>query len=132
MNRLAMPLASMVAVLGFLGASTPSEPPDDFQKRGEEIVATVRDRFFDRDKAESWSKAHSRYAERARTEPDFVALTRAALSDLYSVLFTGKARRQVEKLPRDVQERIAARLRDTQVRPSRTTGTATIKQTPPT
>ena len=84
MNRLAMPLASMVAVLGFLGASTPSEPPDDFQKRGEEIVATVRDRFFDRDKAESWSKAHSRYAERARTEPDFVALTRAALSDLHA------------------------------------------------
>ena len=36
------------------------------------------------------------------------------MSDLYSVLFTGKARRQVEKVPRDVQERIAARLNEIQ------------------
>ena len=68
----------------YLGASSSRAQPDDFPKLGQEIAATVRDRFFDRDKAEAWFRTHSRYADTARTERDFVALTRAALKDLHS------------------------------------------------
>ena len=84
MKRSSITHISAVFFIGLLGASFQEKVPGGFEKRGEEIVTIVRDRFFDAAKANSWAATHANYAAKATTEREFVEMTRAALNDLQS------------------------------------------------
>ena len=84
MNCRMFQISLVAIVLGDLGSASSQGAPVDFSKRGQEIANTVRDRFFDKNKADAWYKTHGRYADSAQTEREFVTLTRSALEDLQS------------------------------------------------
>ncbi|WP_224240310.1 S41 family peptidase [Hyalangium gracile] len=65
-----------------LGASAWAQASGGFAKRGDEVVAEVRERFYDAKKAAQWAERHKGYGAAARSEEDFARLTHEALAEL--------------------------------------------------
>lgn len=55
---------------------------DDWRAAGAEVVSLVRERFFDRERAEAWVRENARYAENVRNRRDYVESTRKVLEQL--------------------------------------------------
>jgi carboxyl-terminal processing protease len=68
--------------LWVLGASAWAQAPGRFVKQGDELVAQVRERFYDAKKAAEWAARHRGYGAKAKTEEDFERLTYEALAEL--------------------------------------------------
>jgi carboxyl-terminal processing protease len=63
-------------------ARTPSRPDTDFRKVGDEIVAKVRDHFYDSARAAAWAVAHAGYAADIHDARTFADRTNALLDEL--------------------------------------------------
>jgi carboxyl-terminal processing protease len=72
----------MMVGLWVLGASAWAQAPGRFVKQGDELVAQVRERFYDAKKAAEWAARHKGYGAKAKTEEDFERLTHEALVEL--------------------------------------------------
>ncbi len=74
--------ASCLAVI--LVAPTLGGPAlaEDYRAASREVVSLVRERFFDRKRAEAWAGENARYAEEARDRHEFARATRQALQRL--------------------------------------------------
>jgi len=59
-----------------------ASPATDWKATGAEVVALVRDRFFDPERARGWVEANARYAESIPSQREFVDATRRALQQL--------------------------------------------------
>ncbi|WP_338871979.1 S41 family peptidase [Myxococcus stipitatus] len=59
-----------------------ASPPSPFTKSGDEVVAFVRERFFDAKRAEAWAAKHQGYGAAATSAEDFARRTTAALAEL--------------------------------------------------
>jgi len=68
--------------LWLVGASAWAQAPGSFTRLGDEVVAQVRERFYDAKKAAEWARSHQGYGAAARTEEDFERLTHEALAEL--------------------------------------------------
>jgi carboxyl-terminal processing protease len=68
--------------LWLVGASAWAQAPGSFTKLGDEVVAQVRERFYDAKKAAEWARSHKGYGARAKTAEDFERLTHEALAEL--------------------------------------------------
>src|SRR5262249_18069628 len=76
--------AALLAVALALAAAPPSWPgarPKKLDSLGQEIVALVRDKFYDPAAARSWAAAHDHYGARAEDQEAFVRITREALEE---------------------------------------------------
>ncbi len=71
-----------MVVLWMLGAGAWAQAPGRHAKLGDELVAHVRERFYDAKKAEAWAARYQGYGAAARSEEDFARLTQAALAEL--------------------------------------------------
>lgn len=57
-------------------------PADLWQERAREVVALVRDHFYDGPRAAAWAKDHAEYAQGVRTAQEFTERMKAALAKL--------------------------------------------------
>lgn len=67
-----------------LAAACAAPPAADRVALGDEVVALVRQHFFDRDAAARWADAHRGYAADTMSTPRFVARTRQLLAQLHA------------------------------------------------
>ncbi len=72
----------LAAVLWGLCATAWAQAPGRFTQRGDEVLAQVRERFYDAKKAAAWAGRHQGYGAAARDEEDFTRLTHEALAEL--------------------------------------------------
>lgn len=68
--------------LWLVGASAGAQAPGAYAKLGDEVVAQVREKFYDAKKGAEWARRHQGYGAAAKTDEDFERLTREALADL--------------------------------------------------
>ena len=71
-----------LAATFFTLLSDQSSRAEDWRAAGAEVVSLVRERFFDRGRAEAWVKENAHYAENARDRRDYVESTRRVLARL--------------------------------------------------
>ncbi|MDG3004605.1 S41 family peptidase [Paludisphaera mucosa] len=76
----AVRLVVLLAVM--LAAPARDVRGDDWPARGREVVAKVREYFYDLARAEAWAEKHAGYADEARDGDAFAAATRRALAEL--------------------------------------------------
>lgn len=56
--------------------------PTAYDAVGSELIESVRENFFDKQRGEAWSRANAEYWINAHDEQDFIRRTRAALAEL--------------------------------------------------
>lgn len=72
----------MAVGLWLVSASAGAQAPGAYAKRGDEVVAQVREKFYDAKKGAEWARSHQGYGAAAKSDEDFERLTREALADL--------------------------------------------------
>jgi len=86
MDRRRFAAATIASGFASLGGSAPlraEEPGNrDWGALGDEIAKIVRERFFDRKRAEAWMQRHASYGRQAKNVEDFKRLTKEALATL--------------------------------------------------
>ena len=75
-------LISLILLVGSAQPTGAKPPSTDEVATGEEIVSIVREKFFDRRRAEVWAQENARYAEAAQDRDGFIEATRAVLRQL--------------------------------------------------
>ncbi|KFE68278.1 S41 family peptidase [Hyalangium minutum] len=68
--------------LWLVSTSAGAQAAGAYAKRGDEVVAQVRERFYDAKKGVEWARSHQGYGAAAKSEEDFERLTNEALADL--------------------------------------------------
>ena len=74
--------AAVLILMAPLSVPGMGRAQEDWRATGDEVVALVRDRFFDEGRARAWAEGHARYADGVRDRDGFAAATRRALGNL--------------------------------------------------